>query len=425
MSMNSKKEPAESYLSNRLLILVLIFSVLGGVLSLYATGLTFRFTTAGLIEPSACSFSDLFTCDTVLSTSYAKMFGVPVAWFGFMYFLWVFFVSVFALINRRKQSGVAAIDIIIFVTSAAVLITLMKALQLISLGVLCPVCAGMYVCVFVIFISCIKLRRTGIRKLISSNVSYVKSIFSSRLSNERYSDYFSANGTISHPWRYWIIFIWLFAIGFLGLRYYENTVIKPGLPNLGPIIQKYYQEEVKDIDPAGASFAGKPDAKVRIIEFTDFECPSCRLLSLNMSSILLEYRDRAGFYFMNYPLDRSVNENVTGDLHKNAGFAALAGICAGDQGKFLEFQEIMFENQTSLRAEFIEETAKSLGLNMEEFRSCIQSDETLEKLKTQIRTGKNAGVNATPYLFINGRKVHYWNSPEVIRSIIEEELKRP
>ena len=103
---------------------------------------------------------------------------------------------------------------------------------------------------------------------------------------------------------------------------------------------------------------------------------------------------------------------------------ALAGVCAAEKGKFWEFHDELFENQTRLNRDFLIETAVNLGMNENDFAACMDSEETKQKVIRNIESAKDIGINSTPSLFISGRRVKYWNSPEVIRAIIKEETEK-
>ncbi len=162
---------------------------------------------------------------------------------------------------------------------------------------------------------------------------------------------------------------------------------------------------------------------LKIVEFSDFECPSCKLLSSNLRVILLEYKNYVSLSFMNFPLDQSINENVKNEMHKNAGLAALAGVSAAMQGDFWNYQNELFENQPKLNREFLIGLAVKQGLDKEKFISGMDSDSAKKKVTQDIEAGKNINVTGTPALFINKKKVKYWNSPVVLRGIIEEEMR--
>ena len=402
----------EKFLRKGLLFAALFFALAGAGLALYATNLTFKLTVSGLIDPSGCSFNDWITCDTVLSTSLAKMFGVPVAWWGFLYYLWAFFTIVFAIINSAKPFGKACAEAVLFISVISVLFTFFKIYQLISLGVICPVCVGMYISNFAILLFLMLSLKIKLKDIFSFEANYLKRIFKKKSPEEM----------SPHPMRFGIIFIWLFAMGFLGLIYYENTVVELNPSKIKLILYEHYKQEQININTEDAPEEGNPNSNVKIVVFSDFQCPSCKLLASNMKAIMLDQKNDFSYSFINYPLDSSINENVKHELHKYAGISALAGVCAAEKGKFREFHDELFANQTNLNREFLIETAVKLGMDENEFTTCMDSEETRQKVLSNIKTAKDADVNSTPSLFINGRKVKYWNSPVVIRAIIREEV---
>lgn len=398
-------------LKKGLLISALFFTLTGANLALYATYLTFKLTVSGLTDPGGCSFNDWITCDTVLSTASAKLFGFPVAWWGFLFYLWSFLTIIFAIINSEKPFGKSCSETVLFISVISVLFTFFKIYQLIRLGVLCPVCAGMYVSNFAILLFLMMSLKMNFKDICRFEVNYFKNIFKKKSPEEQ----------STHPMRFGVIFIWLFAMGFLGLRYYENTVVVLNSSKVKLILDEHFKQAPVKFNPESAPVSGNPDAKVKIIVFSDFQCPSCKLLAANMKTIMLENKNDISFSFINYPLDSSINKNVKRELHKYAGISALAGVCAEKQGKFWEFHDELFENQTLLNREFLIETAVILGLDKNEFTACMDSKEAMQMVTRSIETAKEINISTTPTLLINGRKVKYWNSPEVIRAIIKEE----
>ncbi|HMS34217.1 MAG TPA: thioredoxin domain-containing protein [Ignavibacteria bacterium] len=398
-------------MKKRLLPAALFFTLTGAGLALYATNLTFKLTVSGLTDPSGCSFNDWLTCDTVLSTGSAKMFGVPVAWWGFLFYLWSFFVIIFAIIYSGKPFGKACAEAVLFISVISVLFTFFKIYQLAALRVICPLCAGMYISNFAVFLFLMLSLKINFKDVFKFEANYLKSIFKKK-NPEQLSP---------HPLRFGVIFIWLFAMGFLGLKYYENTVVVLNPLKVKLVLNEHFKQLPANINTDGAPLTGNPNAKVKIVVFSDFQCPSCRLLASNMKTIMLENKNDISYSFINYPLDSSINKNVKHELHKYAGISAIAGVCAAQHGKFWELHDELFENQTRLDREFLIETAVKLGMDKNEFTVCMDSEETRKKVISNIETAEDINVSSTPSLFINGRKVKYWNSPEIIRAIIKEE----
>ena len=94
------------------------------------------------------------------------MFGVPVAWWGFLYYLWAFFTIFFAIINSSKPFGKSCAEAVLFISLISVLFTFFKIYQLISLGVICPVCVGMYISNFGIFLFMMKSLKINFKDII-------------------------------------------------------------------------------------------------------------------------------------------------------------------------------------------------------------------------------------------------------------------
>lgn len=398
-------------LKKSLLSAALFFSVAGAFLALYATDLTFKLTVSGLTDPGGCSFNDWITCDTVLSTSSAKMFGVPAAWWGFLFYLWSFIVLIFAIIFSGKPFGKSCAEAVFFISVISLLITLFKIYQLLILGVLCPVCAGMYVSNFAIFIILMITLKINLKDVFRFESNYFKRIFRKK----------NPEDMSPHPMRFGVIFIWLFAMGFFGLKFYENTVVALNPSKVKLILEEHFKQPTVKINTENAPVYGNPDSKVKLVVFSDFQCPACKLLASVMKTILLENKYDIGYYFINYPLDSSINKNVKRELHKNSGIAAIAGVCSSEQGKFWEYHDVLFENQTLISKDFLIETAIKLGMKKDEFIECMNSNEARQKVISNIETAKELNISSTPFLFINGKRVKYWNGPEVIRAIINEE----
>jgi protein-disulfide isomerase len=160
---------------------------------------------------------------------------------------------------------------------------------------------------------------------------------------------------------------------------------------------------------------GDPDAPITIVEFSDFECPFCgKFYSQTLPSIQQKYIDtgKVKFVYRDFPLD----------FHKSAQKAAEAAQCAGDQGKYWEFHDKIFENQPSLNLENLKQWAVDLGLNTNEFNQCLDSGKHYEEVQKDMKDGADAGVRGTPAFFINGVFLSGAQPFSAFEKIIEEEL---
>lgn len=140
---------------------------------------------------------------------------------------------------------------------------------------------------------------------------------------------------------------------------------------------------------------GPPTAPVTIVEYGDYECPDC----LNAVPIIAQVRRRLGdrlrFVFRHFP--RS-------NIHPHASAAAEAAEAAGDQGKFWEMHEALFQHQADLGEIDFSHLALTLGLEIYRFESSRSRELHYQRVRADFESGQLSGVNKTPTLFINGRR---------------------
>ncbi len=145
---------------------------------------------------------------------------------------------------------------------------------------------------------------------------------------------------------------------------------------------------------------GPKTAPVQIYEYTDFSCPACRHAAGKIDEMMKIYGPGLRISFKHYPLM---------DIHPWSFHAAAYADCAGEQGKFKEYADLLFENQekwaqSKEKPKEFEAYAAQLKLDWPKITACADSAETLRRLKLDIAEGDLKGVNATPTFFINGRR---------------------
>ncbi len=135
---------------------------------------------------------------------------------------------------------------------------------------------------------------------------------------------------------------------------------------------------------------GDRNAPVTLVEYSDFECPFCSRFFPTVKQIAAEYPRQVRIVYRHFPLS----------FHPQAEPAGAASECAAEQGKFWEFHDKLFENQTMLSTAYYSQAARELGLNMQRFDDCVSSGRMLAKVREQYQGGVGAGVNGTPGSFI-------------------------
>jgi protein-disulfide isomerase/uncharacterized membrane protein len=149
---------------------------------------------------------------------------------------------------------------------------------------------------------------------------------------------------------------------------------------------------------------GSADAPVTIVEFSDFECPACGHAFGDLRE-LVRSRPDVKLVFRHFPLDSRCNSGMQQQLHPDACLAAAAAECAGRQGRFWEYHDTLFEHQKSLDRESLFRYARDVGLDIAAFRTCLDDPTTMDGIAADVAAGVRLGVESTPTIFINGRRV--------------------
>lgn len=160
---------------------------------------------------------------------------------------------------------------------------------------------------------------------------------------------------------------------------------------------------------------GDMDAPVTIVEFSDFECPFCeRYYSDTYKQIDEQYikTGKVRYVFRDYPLS----------FHPNAQKAAEAAQCAGDQGKFWEMHDMIFENQHAMGVSNLKSYAEGMGLDSQQFDQCLDSGKYAQEVLDDQQDGARLGVSGTPSFFINGKNIVGAQPFETFKEAIEAEL---
>lgn len=186
---------------------------------------------------------------------------------------------------------------------------------------------------------------------------------------------------------------------FIGIGLVTLVIIVAGVFFLGrkPTATSPVLNQQKVLGESIRNFQGNPNAAVKIVEFADFQCPACGTAHPIVKSIIEKNQDKVYFVYRHYPLSQ----------HKNAKLASQAAEAAGDQGKFWQMYDMIFENQkewsdSSNAKEIFESYAQKLGLDVAKYKDDF--DKTRSVIEQDYADGNQVGVDSTPTFFINGQK---------------------
>ncbi len=195
------------------------------------------------------------------------------------------------------------------------------------------------------------------------------------------------------------------AIGALlgGLR--EGAAIERMLPDVAAPPLDLHDEDTT------AGF-GPRDAKVHVVEFSDFECPYCSRAATAVTGLKERYGDRVRFSYRHFPLS----------FHPSARPAAEMAQCAVAQDKFWGFHDAVFASTSGLGPEALRAAAETAGMDLDALDACMKSGKAAKEVDADMRVATEAGVSGTPNFFINGRA--FEGGPGQLGATIEAELQR-
>jgi protein-disulfide isomerase len=174
--------------------------------------------------------------------------------------------------------------------------------------------------------------------------------------------------------------------------------------------------KVYDIKIGKSPARGGKDAKVTLVEFSDFQCPYSQRAQPLIEKLLKAYPENLQHVYKNFPLQ----------FHKEALPAAKACLAADMQGKFWEMSQLVFKNPKKLTDKDLKGYAKKIGMDMERFEKDYKSEEVDERVKEDMKEAKKVQVTGTPTLFLNGKRVQNRSEEAMkaeIKSILEGKQK--
>lgn len=167
---------------------------------------------------------------------------------------------------------------------------------------------------------------------------------------------------------------------------------------------------------------GNPDAAVKLVEYSDLQCPACAAFQPFVKDLVDQYGDKLSFEYKHFPLP----------MHPYAIQAAVAAEAAGQQDKFFEFHDKLFENQNTWSKSgtpqaFFLQYAEELELDMDKFKRHMRSSALKDQVQAQFAEGKDKGISGTPSFFLNDEKMNFDTYEEFITqitSVIDPEVAK-
>jgi protein-disulfide isomerase len=193
------------------------------------------------------------------------------------------------------------------------------------------------------------------------------------------------------------------AVGLVVILVASGVLNGKGGSSTGELLVPIRPTPTELVDPTNPRALGPAEAPVTIEVWSDFQCPACGFFAKSIEPDLIDEYVRTGDVNLIYRDMAFIDQNEQGESHQSAAAAR----CAGDQGKFWEYHDYLFENQNgenegAFNRDTLDQIATAVGLDMNAFGSCMSNDATVQAVSAETAQGTTAGVTSTPTLAING-----------------------
>ena len=367
-------------------------------------------------EHTFCSISEIFDCNLVAQSEYAKFLGLPVAAYALFYYLLFYGLMVFVPSEQRKDSSyrntIFSYAFLSLPVSAWLLYVSIAKLNAFCLY--CLILDGVNV-LLCLFAWLCRDKSFSLWQSLCSGVNEAVVFFRAAFTTEGLVAKLSLSAILL------LAASVAFAPDFLLLKVFveqRNQEQKTQL--IAQTFSEWQNSAPVSIDTSGDFVYGPADAEVEILEFSDFECPFCKKTAPVLKKLVNDSQGKVKLVFKNYPLDKSCHPYLQNELHKHACRAALYARCAGELGgteKFWQMHDALFLAPWMSEDKF-QELATRFSVAGEAFDTCVQAEITRQRIVKDVEAGVALGVRGTPSIFVNKKRVSA-PIPEVLEKIIQ------
>ena len=398
-------------------------SAVGMGLSAYLTTIHLAHLRTGL--PSVCNINETLNCDVVNSSRWSELLDVPVSHLGT-----IFYVGLLLLAFWSRRGGRLAERghgyLLLAAIGGGLFSAFLGAVSVFQIGALCLFCLALYA-----------VNTLLLLLLLPGGGGALRRVFGEPDAGQGAAPALAWDlSALAQPPAAALLLLYLAAAGgsswflrgelaALKLAAAERPAPAPaeaaktGAAPSRPAPPSAPEPRI-DLDSKLAPAHGPANAKVTIVEISDFECPFCQRAAATLKEVQAAYPGQLRIVFRHFPLDQACNPLLKRPLHENACAAARAAVCAMERGKFWELLDKMFAGNTDpddLRA-----VRRELQLDDAEQEACLQRPETAARIAADIDAGVKAGITAVPVFLINGRPLRGARPLADFRRIIDEEL---
>jgi protein-disulfide isomerase/uncharacterized membrane protein len=357
-----------------------------------------------------CGADNGLGCNSVSSSPYSSLLGLPLALWGAIFYATLFILGVGSLVLKRDDGDVFLRWAFYLAVLALAIDLYLAHTMIFRIRAVCWLCITTYGINFAIILGLVKLvwRPSGPR-------NPLRSIFPGR-KDESDNNYYYRNvikGLLNGA------ILLTAVIGIAGSQFITRSVTGNERERLAKVTETLSQQKPHRIDATNRPYLGSKNAAVTVVEFSDFLCPYCAKAAKYLKLAGSGNHDKARFVFRHYPLDKSCNRRLNSNVHPGACLLAEGAVCAHEQDKFWDFHDIAFETGGKISSAVVQDIAATIGMNMDTFNSCLASGRGRRVVAEDIDAAANAGVTGTPTLFINGRRLRGVPKPWVVNELLK------
>ncbi len=364
--------------------LIRIIALIGLGLSIELAIIYFRANFDESALYSFCSINSYIDCDGVAKSSYSQFAGIPLAWWGIFFYLFVLFMSFVDKINSKIKTP---------------LIVFKNPIKYISVLGLISFCISMTLA----GISLFKIEKICILCLATYFLDLAISLIATDFKNGGFYDSIKTSFTdfIAGVKQYTILFTicLIAAVGFLA--YTDITYVFTPHLKFARKISKFTKHKHNPYSISGNELGDK-NGKVKVILISDFVCPMCRITNMMLHKAVKDYSNIYIEHY-NYPLDKECNKDIAVQFHKGACMRSRIAIAAKNQGHYWGVASMLYDSE-ELKTKEIIKMARKFNIDNPKFWYDMISNETEAELQEDIEKCRKLGINATPTIFVNGDK---------------------
>ncbi len=404
---------------------LLALSVIGAVLSgMLLIQHYYPNVNLGVIS---CGDGIVNPCLTLSQSAYSTLFTIPVAAYGLLWFLLALFILLIADYAEGRYHDYA-LALIMPLSIVSVIADVALGIILIATQLMCKLCIATYAVNIAMLALVIVWYRIAARDAHFSFTGVYRDLILPADPSPDRKAFYSA----------FVLFTFLLGFAVFSTSYIlKMKTEKAKIPDdrAAAFISNFYKSPVEKLDlPDTGIVLGNPKADLTIVAFTDFLCSACYEFYRIESFLLAKYRDHIRIVYFNYPLDMACNRDMKRTVYNNSCVASRALITASDAGildhyitkHFADYQNTHMRYTQALAIAAFNQIPQNerKGLDERQFFAAMNSEGTTLRLEEHLKLAKQLRVDATPTLFIGGRRLVGVPPAEIMDQIIKTELDK-